>query len=156
MWHLARAVGGLGVLRFASTKTSKTKTCWHDYQMSEVLWKHSSITIPVIAPGWYRLHIHILESNGCLHSSHTCTTAGHEVECQENVTCGATLRGGCQWVTFNVCVFNKSGWSWAVSTKSLFKLCFQLVTLRITLLDWVLFIWTSYTHSQMTIRCCVW
>lgn len=34
-----------------------------------------------------------------------------------------------------VCVFNKSGWSWAVKTKSVFKLCFKLVTLRVTLLD---------------------
>lgn len=48
----------------------------------------------------------------------------------------------------NMCMFDKSGWSWAVKTKSVFKLCFQLVTLRITLLDWVIFIWTSYTHTH--------
>lgn len=56
--------GGLGVLWFASSKTSKTETCWHDYQMSEIVWKHSSITISVITP-WkerYLLHIHISKS----------------------------------------------------------------------------------------------
>lgn len=47
-----------------------------------------------------------------------------------------------------MCVFNRSGWSWVVKTKSVFKLRFQLVTLRVSLLDWKLFIWTSYTHTH--------
>lgn len=140
--------------------SNKNETCWHEYQMSEgVCWELSSITIWMIV-AWkgrqsFKSIFQYPGTDGATRQAGKLLSI--RLKCQVNVTCKVPVwGGGCQWVTFNLCVFNKSGWSWAVKSKSVFKLCLQLVTLRVTQLDRTLFIWTSYTHSQMTIRCCVW
>lgn len=146
IWQ-GRWVRGLGVLWFASCKppfkTSKNETCWHDYQMSELVWKHSSITISVITP-WkerYVLHIHILKSTRCFHSSRRRTTAGHEAEmspvehcCKEDANeqllTGACLIkvGGLELWGPNLCLNCASSlWPWELLSRTECYLFWHLI-----------------------------
>lgn len=129
--------------------SNTTQTCWHERQMSEGVWREPSTIYHLDASGLGRQTAHSinnLASWHCWYSFSRSRLLSIKLKCQANITCRAIVWGGGGLRL--VCVFNKSGWSWVVKPKSVFKLRFQLVTLRVILLDWMLFIWTSYTHTH--------
>lgn len=88
--------------------SNKTETCWHEYQMSRGSLL-GALVHHLDDSGLERqtaLHINISVFWHWWKNSARGRLLSISLKCQANVTCSATEwgGGGCQWVTFNVCV----------------------------------------------------